>query len=64
MALIDLDNLVHVLELLKMPMHAFCVYIPGGEIGAEEYEGFDAGGFCKNFSLRAERWNAQNFVTL
>lgn len=55
MTLLDLDNLAHVCELFKRLMYAFFVYSPCGELGGEGYEGFGAGGFCNNYSLKSDR---------
>lgn len=49
--LLDCENAAHVCEGCRRPVHAFCVYAPGGRLGGEEYEGFGAGGYCKSCSL-------------
>lgn len=49
--LLDPTNSAHVCETCHNPVHAFCVYAPGGQLGGEEYEGYGAGGYCKACSL-------------
>lgn len=40
----------HSCTICKKPVHAWCVYAPGGEKGGEEYEGHGGGGYCMQCS--------------